>query len=135
MKNFKPLCLVLAAAFLFLSELACGQVYSWKDPTSGQTRFSNIAPRWYSRGENVSGPRVIQTLGGKVVDDTSLPYEDRLLLSGKSKDSVERPQPPQATRPPRNLIPAPGKGDAEAARGRPADTADNREVAAGKKNN
>jgi hypothetical protein len=90
LKTIKTLCLALAAASLLLSGLACAQVYSWKDPDRGQSKLSNIAPPWYSRGEIVSGPRVVETLGGRVVDDTALPYEDRLLLSGKSRDYVEK---------------------------------------------
>jgi len=90
--NFKTLFLASAAAFLLVSNAACAQVYSWKDPNTGQSHFSNIAPPWYRRTEAVSGPRVIETLDGKVVDDTALPDEDRLLLSGKSKDYVEKLQ-------------------------------------------
>jgi len=91
----------LAAAFLLVSNLACAQVYAWKDPNTGASKFSNIAPPWYSRGEQVSGPRVIVTVGGKVVDDTALPYEDRLLLSCKSKHYIEtlRLQKHQDSRP------------------------------------
>jgi hypothetical protein len=47
---------------------------------------------WYRRTEAVSGPRVIETFDGKVVDNIALPDEDRLLLSGKSKDYVEKLQ-------------------------------------------
>ena len=80
----------LAAAIALACAPALAQVYSWKDPVSGQSRFSNIAPSWYSRGENVSGPRVIATLGDRVIDDTALAYEQRLLLLGKSKDYVDK---------------------------------------------
>ena len=90
MRNSTTLCFGLAAAFALAGEPARAQVYSWKDPATGQSRLSNIAPPWYSRGENVSGPRVIATLGARVVDDTALAYERRLLLLGKSKDYVDR---------------------------------------------
>ena len=90
MRNPKTLFIGLAAALILVSELAVAQVYSWKDPATGQSRFSNIAPPWYKRGENVSGPRVVATVGEKVIDDTALPYEDRLLLSGKSKQAVNQ---------------------------------------------
>jgi len=97
LKNLKTLCIALAAAFSLVGNVAYAQVYSWKDPDTGHSRFSNIPPPWYSRGEIVSGPRVIETLGGKVVDDTALPYEDRLLLSGKSKDYIENLRLQKAT--------------------------------------
>ncbi len=80
----------LAAAIALACAPALAQVYSWKDPASGQSRLSNIAPSWYNRGENVGGPRVIATLGERVIDDTALAYEQRLLLMGKSKDYVDK---------------------------------------------
>jgi hypothetical protein len=79
----------MAATIALACAPALAQVYSWKDPASGQSRFSNIAPPWYNRGESVSGPRVIATLGDRVIDDTALAYEQRLLLLGKSKDYVD----------------------------------------------
>jgi len=88
--NLKKFCFGIAAALVVASAPAGAQVYSWKDPATGQSKFSNIAPSWYSRHENVSGPRVIATIGGKVIDDTALPYADRLLLSGKSRDYIEK---------------------------------------------
>ncbi len=123
MKTIKSLCLAVAAASLLVSGLACAQVYSWKDPDSGQSKLSNIAPPWYSRGEIVSGPRVIQTLDGRVVDDTALPYEDRLLLSGKSRDYVEklRLQKYQEPRIRQDLIREPTKTVAEPANRNSAD--------------
>jgi len=93
-------CFGVAAALLLAGGPALAQVYSWKDPETGQTRFSNIAPRWYSRGETVSGPRVIVTAGDKVIDDTALAYDDRLRISGKPMDRIEKlrlqqPAPPR----------------------------------------
>ncbi len=90
MSNPKTFCFGLAAALVMASAPALAQVYSWKDPATGQSRFSNIAPRWYSRGEIVSGPRIIATVGRKTIDDTALPYEDRLLLSGKSGGYIDK---------------------------------------------
>jgi len=89
-------------------------MYAWKDPNSGQSKFSNIAPPWYHRGEQVSGPRVIQTLGGKVVDDTALPYERRLLLSGKSQDYIDklRLEKSQVHRPPGESVHESASSDA-----------------------
>ena len=83
----------LAAAIALAGAPALAQVYSWKDPASGQSRFSNIAPPWYHRGENVSGPRVIATLGDRVIDDTALGYDDRLRLSGRPKEQNGKLQP------------------------------------------
>jgi hypothetical protein len=97
--------IALAVALLMVSNLAFPQMYSWKDPTNGASRFSNIAPPWYSSGETVRGPQVIVTVGRTIVDDTALPYEERLLLSGKSKEYIEKlrlqklrdPRAPQST--------------------------------------
>lgn len=80
----------LAAAIALACTPALAQMYAWKDPASGQSRFSNIAPPWYNRGESVSGPRVVATLGDRVIDDTALAYEQRLLLLGKSKDYIDK---------------------------------------------
>jgi len=80
----------LAAALLLTAAPAYAQMYSWKDPGNGETKLSNIAPPWYTRDASVSGPRVIKTVNGKVVDDTGLAYEDRLLLSGKSREDIEK---------------------------------------------
>jgi len=88
--NSTALRFALAAAIALTCAPALAQVYAWKDPASGQSRFSNIAPPWYNRGESVSGPRVIATLGDRVIDDTALAYEQRLLLLGKSKDYVDK---------------------------------------------
>ena len=107
-----------------MSEFAYAQMYSWKDPDSGQTKFSNVAPPWYKRGESVRGPRVIETVRGKVVDDTALSYEDRLLLSGKSPGYIEnlrlQKNPEAGTRPGRAAEPA--KTDTQAANRHSADT-------------
>jgi hypothetical protein len=83
----------LAAAIALACAPALAQVYSWKDPANGQSKFSNIAPPWYNRGESVSGPRVIATLGDRVIDDTALAYEQRLLLLGRSKEYADRLRP------------------------------------------
>lgn len=80
----------LGAAIALACAPALAQMYSWKDPASGQSRFSNIAPPWYHRGESVSGPRVVATLGDRVIDDTALGYEQRLLLLGRSKNNADK---------------------------------------------
>ncbi len=95
MRNCKTFCFGLAAAFVLASAPALAQVYSWRDPATGHGKISNIAPPWYSRGEAVSGPRVIATVGDRVIDDTALPYADRLLLSGKTKDQIDKLRPEQ----------------------------------------
>ena len=90
MINSTALCCDLAAAIAPACTPALAQVYAWKDPASGQNRLSNIAPPWYSRGESVSGPRVVATRGDRLIDDTALAYEQRLRLLGKSKDYVDK---------------------------------------------
>lgn len=90
MRNCKTFCFAFAVALALASAPAAAQVYSWRDPATGQSRISNIAPPWYSRGEIVNGPRVIATAGGKVIDDTALSYEKRLLLSGKSNGDTDK---------------------------------------------
>ena len=94
-------------------------MYSWKDPDTGGSYLSNIAPPWYSRGEMVSGPRVIATLGGKVVDDTACPYEERLLLSGKSNEYIEklRQQKYRESSTPHDPTQMSTKGEADASSG------------------
>ncbi len=121
MKNSTTLCIGLAAAFILASELALAQVYTWKDPATGQSRFSNIAPPWYNRGEAVSGPRVVATVGERVIDDTALAYEDRLLLSGKSKDAVDKLRLPKIQTPAAAQPPNHEPAGTRAAGGRPAD--------------
>ena len=93
MRNCKTFCFGLAAAFILASAPALAQVYSWKDPATGGNKISNLAPPWYSRGGVVNGPRVVATLGDKVIDDTALPYEERQLLFGKPKDQLDKPRP------------------------------------------
>ena len=119
MENSGTFCFGLAAAFLVACEPVFAQMYSWKDPASGQTRFSNIAPPWYSRGEILSGSRVIATIGDRVIDYTALAYEQRLRLSGKSRDYVDKLRAQKQQRPaaPQD----PNRGSARtAAGGRPA---------------
>ena len=131
----KTLGIALTAAFLLFSYPAHAQMYSWKDPNTGQSKFSNIPPPWYSRGESVSGPRVTMTLGGKVVDDTALPYQDRLLLSGKSRDQIEssRLQKTPETGPRQHRIAQSAKPDSQFAGRPPADTTPPGMGAVGKK--
>jgi len=95
LRKSTTICFGLAAAFALVGEPALAQVYSWKDPATGQSRLSNIAPPWYSHGEMVGGPRVIATLGARVIDDTALAYEDRRLLFGKPKDRSDKLRPQQ----------------------------------------
>ena len=120
MENSGTFCFGLAAAFLVACEPVFAQMYSWKDPASGQTRFSNIAPPWYSRGEIVSGPRVIATIGDRVIDDTALAYEQRLLLSGKSRDYVDKLRAQKQQGPAAPQDPGRGAARTQAAGARPA---------------
>jgi hypothetical protein len=85
LKQSNILRLTFTVAYLLLGSLAHAQVYTWKDANTGASKISSVPPPWYSRNEKASGPRVIVTLGGKVIDDTGLPVEDRLELSGKSR--------------------------------------------------
>jgi hypothetical protein len=89
LKNVKISCIGLAAALALATAPAIAQVYTWREPATGQSKFSNLPPPWYSRGETVRGPRVIATIGDRVIDDTSLPYEQRLLLSEKPKSKAD----------------------------------------------
>jgi len=96
----------LVAVLLLIGGLAHAQVYSWKDAASGASRFSNVPPPWYRATEAVDGPRVLVTIGIRVIDDTALSYEDRLLLSGKSREQIEklRQQRRQTSRTPENSV-------------------------------
>jgi hypothetical protein len=120
LENSGTFCFGLAAAFLVACEPVFAQMYSWKDPASGQTRFSNIAPPWYSRGEIVSGPRVIATIGDRVIDDTALAYEQRLRLSGKSRDYVDKLRAQKQQGPAAPQDPGRGAARTQAAGARPA---------------
>lgn len=91
-KHKISLCIGLAAALSLAAASAAAQVYSWRDPVTGQTKLSNIPPPWYSRGEIVHGPRVVATIGGRVIDDTALAYDDRLQLSGRPKEQIGKLQ-------------------------------------------
>jgi len=93
LRNCKSFCFGLAAVLVLASAPARAQMYSWKDPATGQCKLSNLAPPWYNRGEVVGGPRVIATAGGQVIDDTALPYAERLLLLGKPKEQAGTPRP------------------------------------------
>ena len=99
LNNRQIFCAGLAAALALAAAPAIAQVYSWRDPVTNQSKFSNLPPPWYNRGETVRGPRVVATVGDRVIDDTSLPYAQRLLLSGRSKPAADNsglqaPQPP-----------------------------------------
>ena len=67
---------------------AFGQVYSWKE--AGVTRVSNEAPAWYTDYAPVKGPRVVVTVGSRVVDDTGLPMEKRLAMRKPQKPISKR---------------------------------------------
>lgn len=82
--------IAIVAALLLLSNTAHAQVYSWKDPNTGASRLSNSPPSWYSVEATVLGPRTVVTVGNKVVDDTALPYDERQLLSGRSKEQADK---------------------------------------------
>lgn len=127
--------LALAAAALLTGGAAHAQMYSWKDPDSGRSKLSNIPPPWYNRGASASGPRVITTRGGKVIDDTALPYRDRLALAGNSRDQIESSplQKTPQTGPPQDRGAPSARPDAQVAGRPPADTAPTRNGVAAKK--
>lgn len=64
---------------------ARSQVFQWKDPDTGATRFTNTAPSWYRNayGEN-RGPRVQVFYYGVLVDDTGLAFDGRQSLRARS---------------------------------------------------
>lgn len=56
---------------------AIADIYVWRDPESGQKKFSNIPPAWYREEQRVTGPRVVVMRGSEVVDDTAWPLAQR----------------------------------------------------------
>ena len=76
---------------IFFSRVASAKVYTWREPHSGVRRVSNVAPSWYRPYAKVIGPRVIVTLDGALIDDTSWPLIWRLK-------SARRRQPPTTPR-------------------------------------
>jgi hypothetical protein len=73
---------LLAVLLAAVPQLTQAQVYTWRDPQSGATRISNVAPAWYRHYAEVApGPRVVVTLGRTVIDDTGLPLEKRIELA------------------------------------------------------
>lgn len=74
--------LVFLSAFGTSAAASAQQLYSWKDPETGQPRFSTVAPRWYRPNAPVNGPKVVVTRGSAFIDDTSLELRDRLAMAG-----------------------------------------------------
>ena len=95
-------CLAAGIALVAASTLAAAQVYSWKDPVGGGTRVSSFPPPWYEPSGPVSGPRVVVTRGQALVDDTSLPLEERSRLARRAAPPLEPPrlEPPAKPAPP-----------------------------------
>jgi hypothetical protein len=56
-------------------------IYTWRDPHTGSYRVSSLAPDWYRPDADVSGPRVIVSHGGAVIDDTDWPLAERLEVA------------------------------------------------------
>ncbi len=71
---------------LIACQSAFSDVYMWKDPSTGSSKISNLAPAWYRSGGNSNGPRVIVLRGNRVIDDTRLRTEERQQL----RRTVER---------------------------------------------
>lgn len=83
----------LLAALAFHCQAAVAEVYSWREPLTGDKRFSNVAPAWYTIYDAVRGPRVVVTRNGKLIDDTALPLERRReLLNPTRSDRTGRPR-------------------------------------------
>ena len=76
---------IITAAVLGMACGASAQVYQWKDPESGVTRFSNTAPSWFRLASSgVRAPRTQAYYYGYLIDDTALSYEERLALRAQS---------------------------------------------------
>jgi hypothetical protein len=54
------------ALFLTAAGDAYAEMYRWRDPQTGTTKYSNVPPPWYRRGEG--GPSVQVIVDGKPVD-------------------------------------------------------------------
>jgi hypothetical protein len=81
----KIIYLVFFAALAFASAGATAQVYQWKDPSSGTTRFSNSAPPWFRAASGgLGGPRIQVYYYGYLIDDTGLSYDDRVALRAQT---------------------------------------------------
>jgi len=91
-----PLLRLLPFFLLTLSSPTRAQMYTWHEGAS--LKVSNLAPYWYRVDRPVRGPRVVVTQGKRVIDDTSLPMEERRSLRPSLK-----PQSPQPVR--RYLLP------------------------------
>jgi hypothetical protein len=76
---------------IFLSGVQSARVYTWREPHSGVRRISNVAPSWYRPYAKVIEPRVMVTLDGALIDDTSWPLIWRLK-------AARRRQPPTTPR-------------------------------------
>ena len=74
MLEMKPLPLLLVA----FSHAALADVYAWRE--GGTIRITNQPPARYSVYEPVPGPRIVVTVGRRVIDDTALPMEERRRL-------------------------------------------------------
>lgn len=53
----KTVTLAIGAAMV-VPAVAHADLYRWRDPETGSTRFSNVAPPWHGDGARVSGPAV-----------------------------------------------------------------------------
>jgi len=92
--NFKRLITRTLFIGLFAAAVpAQAQVFQWKDPESGTTRFSNTPPSWYRIPQPDSRPPRVQVFYyGALIDDTSLPFETRQAM--RSQSPIGRSLPP-----------------------------------------
>lgn len=71
-ENWIALLFLIAGAAVALPGAA--QMYTWKDPETGQTEMSNVAPPWYQANQPAvrGAPRTQVLLNGSVIDDTGV---------------------------------------------------------------
>ncbi len=93
---------ILSSSFFTLAIPVQAQVYQWKDPQTGSTRFSNTAPSWFRNSlAERSTPRVRVYYYDSLVDDSGLSLEERQALRAQSAigrflPPLQAPRPPQA---------------------------------------
>jgi hypothetical protein len=70
-------------------------IYVWQD-TNGGSRFSNLAPTWYTLPEQ-PGPRVRVYRYNKLIDDTALSPAGRAALGSRAAGPSAAPNVPTST--------------------------------------
>ena len=62
---------------------ALADVYTWRE--DGSMRITNEPPARYRLYEPVPGPRIVVTVGRRVIDDTALSMEQRRRLRSPAR--------------------------------------------------